>query len=126
MPKPAKTLRTWYHLRENDMNLLEETISMIAAVPKNIKDIEYIGNEEGTLELTWSRFKEVANFEYDAGYGGNEIASDLVIVFKDGTWLSRAEYDGSEWWHYNIAPTREGKTKAAKSVRRRDYRDCVE
>lgn len=51
------------------------------------------------------KFKEdIINMgQYDDGYGGQELFGD--VVFKDGTWLSRGEYDGSEWWHYNIKPT---------------------
>lgn len=29
-----------------------------------------------------------------------EIAADLVVVFTDGGFLRREEYDGSEWWEY--------------------------
>lgn len=36
------------------------------------------------------------DFEYDNGYGTQEISG--VVLFKDNTWLSRGEYDGSEWW----------------------------
>ncbi len=43
------------------------------------------------------------NREYDSGYGRQEV--DGTIVFKDGTWLSRGEYDGSEWWEYNFKPS---------------------
>lgn len=46
------------------------------------------------------------NFDYDNGYGTQEISG--VVLFKDNTWLSRGEYDGSEWWVYNKPPTVEG------------------
>lgn len=49
--------------------------------------------------------------QYDSGYGLQELFGD--VVFKDGTWLSRGEYDGSEWWHYNIKPTYEAFIKDA-------------
>lgn len=42
------------------------------------------------------------NILYDNGYGGQELYG--VITFTDGTWLSRGEYDGSEWWEYNKLP----------------------
>jgi hypothetical protein len=45
------------------------------------------------------------DFDYDDGYGGQEIFG--CVVFKDNTWLSRGEYDGSEWWEYNKCPTYE-------------------
>lgn len=27
-----------------------------------------------------------------------------TIWFKDGSWATRREYDGSEWWHLNVLP----------------------
>lgn len=45
------------------------------------------------------------DFEYDNGYGGQELFG--IIVFTDGTWLTRGEYDGSEWWAYHACPTME-------------------
>ena len=40
------------------------------------------------------------DIDYDDGYGDQEIAVDLVVVFTDGGFLCREEYDGSEWWEY--------------------------
>lgn len=42
------------------------------------------------------------DFEYDAGYGGQELYGTVWLI--DGTWLSRGEYDGSEWWVHNKLP----------------------
>jgi len=42
------------------------------------------------------------DFEYDSGYGGQEVYG--IIWYKDGTWSTRGEYDGSEWWEYHILP----------------------
>jgi hypothetical protein len=42
------------------------------------------------------------DFEYDSGYGGQELYG--TIWLDDGTWLSRGEYDGSEWWEHNVLP----------------------
>lgn len=47
----------------------------------------------------------LADINYDNGYGGQELFG--TIVFKDGTWLERAEYDGSEWWAHRKLPTEE-------------------
>jgi hypothetical protein len=44
------------------------------------------------------------DFTYDAGYGGQELFG--FVVFEDGTWLERGEYDGSEWWEHKQTPTR--------------------
>ncbi|MDP8184362.1 hypothetical protein [Phocoenobacter skyensis] len=43
---------------------------------------------------------------YDSGYGVNFWDLEhTFIVFDDGTWLSRREYDGAEWWEYNKPPS---------------------
>lgn len=49
--------------------------------------------------------KILASIDYDNGYGGQELFG--TIVFKDGTWLERGEYDGSEWWEHRKHPTEE-------------------
>ena len=50
----------------------------------------------------YNSFLESLNFEYDAGYGSQELYG--IIWLENGTWLLRGEYDGSEWWNYNILP----------------------
>jgi hypothetical protein len=52
------------------------------------------------FELT--SFIESLDFKYDAGVGGQELFG--IVWLKDGTWLSRGEYDGSEWWEHNVLP----------------------
>jgi len=47
---------------------------------------------------SWENAKKCMNFEYDDGYGCNEIHASIVIVFKNGVWVDRYEYDGSESW----------------------------
>ena len=42
------------------------------------------------------------NFEYDNGFGGQELYG--TIWLKDGTWCTRGEYDGSEWWEHHERP----------------------
>ena len=42
------------------------------------------------------------NKDYDAGYGSQELYG--TIWYKDGTWSTRGEYDGSEWWDYHCVP----------------------
>jgi len=39
---------------------------------------------------------------YDSGFGGQFLFG--TIVFKDGSYLSRGEHDGSEWFEYNRTP----------------------
>ena len=47
-------------------------------------------------------FLKSLDFDYDAGYGVQELFG--TIWYEDGTWSSRGEYDGSEWWEYNKCP----------------------
>ena len=80
------------------MNLLKETIEFIDRIGYDVTDIVHIGNEE--YGCTFKEFEALANIEYNDGFGGQEIASDLKIVFKDGNYMFRSEYDGSEWWDF--------------------------
>jgi hypothetical protein len=48
-------------------------------------------------------FLQSLDFEYDNGYGGQELFG--TIWYTDGTWSERGEYDGSEWWEYMSRPT---------------------
>jgi hypothetical protein len=42
------------------------------------------------------------NVEYDSGYGGQRLFGTIWMV--DGTWWTRGEYDGSEWWQHHECP----------------------
>ena len=50
----------------------------------------------------WTKFLSDIDFEYDAGYGGQNLFG--TIWYADGTWSDRGEYDGSEWWDYHYCP----------------------
>ncbi|MFA6066909.1 MAG: hypothetical protein WC707_07035 [Candidatus Babeliaceae bacterium] len=82
-------------------NLLEETKEAIKDSGHKIKDIIFIGSEETGHQCTWNEFLKIADIQYDSGFGGQEIAEDLIIVFSDGSKMWRGEYDGSEWWNYS-------------------------
>jgi hypothetical protein len=58
--------------------------------------------KKGHTDLEFTEFMDKLDFEYDAGYGSQYI--DGTVWFEDGTWLSRNEYDGSEWWIYLGTP----------------------
>jgi len=81
-------------------NLLNETMSTLKSIDQRIEDIKFIGSLDSGHSCTWVEFTQLADIEYDNGFGAQEIASDLVIVFEDGTQLYRDEYDGSECWAY--------------------------
>lgn len=64
-----------------------------------------IGNAKlkvGYSEKCYNNFLEKLDFEYNSGYGGQELFG--TIWHEDGTWQSRGEYDGSEWWEHNEVP----------------------
>jgi hypothetical protein len=79
-------------------NFLQETTEDITNANLNTEDIVFIGCQRTGHSCTWEQFKVLANFQYDAGYGGNEIDLALIVVFKNGAIMRRYEYDGSEWW----------------------------
>lgn len=83
------------------MNLLKETIEKLQENGKNESDVRWVGNQ--THYCDWSRFKAIADTEYDNGYGRMEVAYDLIIAGNDW-WLERAQYDGSEWWAFKQMP----------------------
>lgn len=96
------------------VNLLQETIADIEASKSSISDIIFIGSADQEWSCTWEEFTKLADVEYDAGYGAPEVATDLVIGFRDGSKLQRAEYDGSEWWEY-IMPFKLDYTQAGRT-----------
>lgn len=85
------------------INLLEETEMYMVKLGYSWSDVNFIGGNDFSISV--ENFREVAaNANYNSGYGAPEVAEDLVIVFNDGCWFDRREYDGSEWWAYNIIP----------------------
>jgi len=103
----------------SEINLLEETEHVLFYHNKTWEDVSWIGGHD--FYISTEQFKEAAkDTNYYCGYGSEEVAVDLVICFNDGSWLSRAEYDGSEWWRYNTRPQKpqyhyQGKVKLADS-----------
>lgn len=67
----------------------------------------YCDNKEFILPVGFTEedlgyFLSELDFTYDSGFGGQELYG--TVWFTDGCWLSRGEYDGSEWWEYNKYP----------------------
>ena len=100
-------------------NLLKETEHVLKIFKKKPVDIDWIGSKDGKYAINWEQFKNLAgSIDYDAGYGAQEIARDLVVVFKDGDWLIRDEYDGAESWELQSLPKKRVRSKPI-------YRLCV-
>ena len=83
------------------MNFKKETLTAIEKSGHKIDDVMFIGSYDGKYRININKFLEISDFEYDSGYGGAEIATDLIIYFRDKSYITRGEYDGSEWWEYN-------------------------
>ena len=81
-------------------NLLEETVLFIHDTNHVIENVSWVGSMDGKYAITWDAFTEISDVLYDNGYGSQEVAGDLVVVFTDGSHLERYEYDGSEYWVY--------------------------
>ena len=50
----------------------------------------------GYTKKDYDNFLNKIDKNYDDGYGAQELYG--TIWCKNGIWLERAEYDGSEWW----------------------------
>lgn len=56
----------------------------------------------GWTDEDWAAFMIYLDFEYDDGYGGQNLFG--TIWYTDGTWSDRREYDGSEWYEHHACP----------------------
>jgi hypothetical protein len=97
-------------------NLLGETLTFLAAVGKSPRDVLWVGSEDGRYALSWEEFAQIADVEYDPGYGAQKIAVDLVVV-GDGWWLERWEYDGAEGWSFKECPVRQPDAEPFRAVK---------
>lgn len=104
-----------------NLNAKEEFLSSISTRPVKCAEIVYRAsslwdiNEEdapppnyiilkvGHTEEELESFFDKLDFNYDAGYGGQELFG--TVWFKDSEeWMTRGEYDGSEWWETHSIP----------------------
>jgi len=98
------------------MNAQAEFNSFIVGKPDVIcafvQDIGWYDDDEpqparielplGYTDEQYGEFMGKLNFTYDSGYGAQNL--DGIIWFNDGSWATRGEYDGSEWWQYHKLP----------------------
>jgi hypothetical protein len=86
--------------------LLSQTLYILEKNGIQEEDVRWIGNHK--YWSTWDNFKQNADFTYDSGFGAAEVAQDLMVV-GDDWWMTRGEYDGSEWWDFHRKPALPGK-----------------
>ena len=91
-----------------DIEKNDKTLDDVLAIKISIGDMDI--KEDGTyLNESYenSKMKEqdldVLDFEYNNGYGTQHIFG--VILFRDGSWLERFEYDGSEDFVFKKSPS---------------------
>jgi hypothetical protein len=77
----------------------------------NYTQKEAIILKEGYSVAEYEEFLKKLDFEYDNGYGMQEL-SGTVWLTEEGCWYERGEYDGSEWWEYKECPTVPNELKA--------------
>lgn len=58
--------------------------------------VEYTEEE---AEQFWKRL----DFKYYSGYGAQTVYGTVWLT--EGRWLTRGEYDGSEWWELHVYPS---------------------
>ncbi len=57
---------------------------------------------EGFLDRNLAEMEAFLKRSYDPGFGSQKL--DGTVWLSDGTWLTRGEYDGSEWWERHSCP----------------------
>lgn len=98
------------------MTLLTETLYYIEKLEQSPDNITFIGSADGKYECTWLEFETLADFNYDSGFGTQEVPCDLVIVFENNTMLERYEYDGAERWRFCVIPKAKPNPSKIKSL----------
>ena len=94
------------------INLKSEIVEIIENEKKIGNHLEYIVIDG--LEVDLKDLLQVADFHYDSGYGIPYINHNIVMMFSDGSYYTRVEYDGSEWFG-RITPPKRPKEKLVVS-----------
>jgi hypothetical protein len=92
------------------INAKEEFVRHTGTMTIKCAYIQFIENPDdrkfflttGFTEYEYNQFLSDIDREYNNGYGGQEL--DGMIWYEDGTWTTREEFDGSEWWVYREVP----------------------
>ena len=85
------------HLTEIDAEIVCAEISLGYIDTKELASLEV-----GYSPTDLGKFFVALNIDYDSGYGGQELFGTIWLT--NGVWLTRGEYDGSEWWDVHTYP----------------------
>lgn len=84
------------------INLRTETIDFLKHHNKTEQDVKYVIIHN--IRCSFEYFLDlVKNMNYDNGYGIPYIREGIYCIGEDW-WISRYEYDGSEYWKFNQKP----------------------
>lgn len=89
------------------LNIITSRNLTILKIDVTFDHIEYdlSSNEYNSISKHITSLDDL-DFEYDSGYGIQELFG--IVYCKDSddnpAWLTRGEYDGSEWWVVNTIP----------------------
>lgn len=93
-------------MMEECKNALHEYLSIMKKLNKNDLDIAW---HDIYMLDKWRLHGQGApcwyltsDLYYESGYGEQHLYG--LIVFLDGTYLRRREYDGKEWWEHITTP----------------------
>lgn len=78
-------------------------VSSIAYAGLGFGDRDIYLRSSRTEEDEMKFLEFLKSVDYDPGYGWQELYG--IIVFEDGSWLERWEYDGSEGWSHKHTPS---------------------
>jgi hypothetical protein len=90
--------------RKEFLEFIAETEATVLWVKFVVMGREYrLPEEESSCKEDWDAFLDGLDFKYYSGYGGDDTSG--AIMFSDGSWAEREEYDGASYWAMRIKPT---------------------
>lgn len=101
-------------MANEEVNFLMETIIFLTRIDRESDDIDWVGSADGEYAIPWGQFEAIAGgVFYDPDDECTPVANDLVIVFKDCTWLARVETRTSpDEWVLRRCPHRKDNAEA--------------
>lgn len=114
-PRPFKQKQKKMEGNQGLTNAKQEFMKAVN-YPSKIKCVSIVYENQGrgwgetrkvVLKLNYvqDEYKEFLNLldlTYKGGFSDQELYG--IVLFEDGSWLSRVEYDGSLQWKHNISP----------------------
>lgn len=92
---------------DEDNNYQDKVVPFIIYTYDDVKPALY--DEEYEYLRREATIAEMGKHTYDSGYGGQELFG--CVWMDNGEWITRGEYDGSEWWEYHRVPEIDTKLK---------------